>query len=235
MALILNIDTSSSRAEIALALEGNIIAHSQLESQKDHAGWIHTAINQVMQQHGKTVRNLDAVAVAAGPGSYTGLRVGMATAKGICYAAGIPLITESTLKIMALAAKNVVQNDGLKPVSASNNKPLLLCPLIDARRMEVFSAVYNDDLEEVQNAAAFIVDEKTFDQLLNDHIILFFGSGAAKVRHLINHDNAIFNNIDYGISQLAHLSENKYSLKQFDNLIYSEPQYLKAFHDTRKR
>jgi tRNA threonylcarbamoyladenosine biosynthesis protein TsaB len=135
MALILNIDTATETGGICIAEEGKTLAMAVNPEQKDHASWLHPAVEKIMRDAGCGMKDLQAVAVTAGPGSYTGLRVGMAAAKGFCYALGIPLITENTLKVMALAAKEQAPGDGL------------LCPMIDARRMEVFTAVYQNDLE----------------------------------------------------------------------------------------
>src|ERR1700758_4691343 len=133
MALILNIDTATAKASICLALDGKTLALAENWTQNEHAAWLHSAIEQMMQQTGYRLRDLQAVAVTAGPGSYTGLRVGMAAAKGFCFALDIPLIAEDTLRTMAFAAKEQLPGTDL------------LCPMIDARRMEVFTAVYQND------------------------------------------------------------------------------------------
>src|ERR1044071_1620569 len=137
MALILNIDTAMGTASIRLAQEGKTLALAENIAQKEHASWLHPAIEQMMGTAGYSLRELKAVAVTAGPGSYTGLRVGMAAAKGFCYALNIPLITEDTLRVMAFAAKEQLGEGDY------------LCPMIDARRMEVFTAVNRNDLTTV--------------------------------------------------------------------------------------
>src|SRR5882762_5440642 len=145
MALILNIDTATELASVSLSKEGQSLALLQNKDQKDHASWLHPAIEKMMQETGFRMQELDAVAVTAGPGSYTGLRVGMAAAKGFCYALNIPLITESTLKVMAFAAREQTEPEGL------------YCPMIDARRMEVFTALYSTDLVEIIPATAMVI------------------------------------------------------------------------------
>src|ERR1700743_1711256 len=137
MGLILNIDTSTTRGEIGLAKDGQTLFQLTNDQPKEHAAWLHPAVQQLLQTTGHAMKELTAVAVTAGPGSYTGLRVGMAAAKGFCYALGIPLITESTLKVMAFTAREQIKTDGL------------LCPMLDARRMEVFTALYENDLSEI--------------------------------------------------------------------------------------
>ena len=145
MALILNIDTSLETASVCLAKDAVAVKLLINENQRDHASWIHNAIHLALQDSGCLITELEAVAVSNGPGSYTGLRVGLATAKGLCYGLGIPLITISTLKMMATAVKHKASD--------------LICPMIDARRMEVFTAVYNKDLLELSPAQAMIIDE----------------------------------------------------------------------------
>ena len=218
MALLLNIDTATESGSIALSRDGKIAMVMVNEDQKDHAAWIHNAIDEMMTQSGHSLKELDAVAVTAGPGSYTGLRVGMATAKGLCYALHIPLITESTLKMMARAALETIQQ-----------KDVLYCPMIDARRMEVFTAIYDADLNEVLKPQPMILDERSFSDQSN---IIFFGSGSQKFKSL---SNASFADVRYNASHLAALAHNKFEMKDFTDLAYAEPVYLKEFYThTRK-
>ncbi|HLY69169.1 MAG TPA: tRNA (adenosine(37)-N6)-threonylcarbamoyltransferase complex dimerization subunit type 1 TsaB, partial [Puia sp.] len=167
MSLILNIDTAGDTASICLAKNGEILALLHNTNQQDHAAWLHTAIDQMMQNAKHEFRDLSAVAISAGPGSYTGLRVGMAAVKGFCYALHIPLITESTLALMAFAASLQLKN-----------KKAFLCPMIDARRNEVFTALFTSDLEEIAPATAMILDEQSFSDYFSNNTIAFFGSGA---------------------------------------------------------
>jgi tRNA threonylcarbamoyladenosine biosynthesis protein TsaB len=219
MSLILNIDTATEKASISLAKNGEQLSLMQNEQQQDHASWLHTAIEEMMQQEKYKIKNLNAVAVSAGPGSYTGLRVGMAAAKGFCYALNIPLITENTLFIMAFAA-----------AQQSNNKNALLCPMIDARRMEVFTALYNTELKEIIPPAAIILDEESFADYLLNNAIIFFGSGSEKWKSITKHANAFFENINVDASHLAILSYQKFSEKKFTDIIYCEPIYIKEFY-----
>src|SRR6185437_2939562 len=173
MALILNIDTATETASIALAEDGKTLFMVSNDVPKEHAVWLHTAVDRLLSETGSRMRDLSAVAVTSGPGSYTGLRVGMATAKGFCYALNIPLITETTLKVMAFAAHEQHTATGL------------LCPMIDARRMEVFTAVYRPDMTEWLPATALVIDEHSFEDILGQQRMSFFGSGSDKCKPLI--------------------------------------------------
>src|ERR1051325_9884884 len=143
MALILNIDTAIETASICLSEDKNVLKFAINENQKDHAAWLSVAIKTLMKEAGIQLNQLNTIAVTIGPGSYTGLRVGLSAAKGLCYALNIPLITIGTLEMMAMAAKE-------EPVD-------LLCPMIDARRLEVFTAVYNKKMEEVRSPHSLIL------------------------------------------------------------------------------
>jgi len=220
MPLILNIDTATEIASIALNNGDDLLAFKKNENQKDHAAWIHAAIKEAMQEAGRSLKDLEAVAVTAGPGSYTGLRVGMATAKGLCYVLNIPLITESTLKMMAQAASYM---EGL------------LCPMIDARRMEVFTAVYDRFLDAVVQPQPMILADTSFLEVLDAGPVQFFGSGSGKFRALVQHRNANFPSISYDSRHLAYLADNKFRLGTFTGLAYAEPVYLKEFHTHTKK
>src|SRR5271168_1032073 len=141
--------------------------------QKAHAAWLHVAVQELMTNTGSRMRDLQAVAVTAGPGSYTGLRVGMAAAKGFCYALGIPLITEDTLRVMAFAASERLPEADL------------LCPMIDARRMEVFTAVYQKGGKVLLPPIAMVIDENSFSEFLSERFMSFFGDGSYKCKPLI--------------------------------------------------
>lgn len=216
MSLILNIDTALESASICLATDKEIIALDINENQKDQAAWLHKAITEMLKKNNFTPNQLNAVAVSIGPGSYTGLRVGLAAAKGLCFALHIPLIAISTLKMIAFALKE-------EAVS-------LICPLIDARRMEVFMAVYDKSLQEKIPAQAVIVDGTSFDFLLSDDKLLFGGTGSKKLQPLILHSNAGFSNTSSNASHLAELSQICYIKNEFADLAYIEPLYVKDFN-----
>lgn len=222
MALILNIDTAVDLASVCLAKDGNIL--SLEKNEKDHATWLHPTIKQIFEKNNSALKTVDAIAVTGGPGSYTGLRIGMATAKGICFALNKPLITLNTLHVMANAAKNV----------AFEEKADLLCPMIDARRMEVFTAIYSKDLQIIKEPAAIEMNEKSFDQELSATSICFFGNGSTKFQLIKNNKRAIFINITSDASSMIALAEEKFKRGEFADLAYAEPLYLKEFHGPSK-
>jgi tRNA threonylcarbamoyladenosine biosynthesis protein TsaB len=223
MALILNIDTATEEAGICLAADGEVVAMAVNPDQRDHAAWLHTAVEKLMHDAGVRMKDLQAVAVTEGPGSYTGLRVGMAAAKGFCYALDIPMITENKLKVMAMEAREKVAPD------------TLLCPMIDARRMEVFTAVYGQDLEEVVPTAAMIIDEHSFTTLLSSQKVSFFGGGSNKCKPIITAPSAAFIEINYQPGYLGILSFLRYLQREFTGVAYSEPAYTKEFYTHTKK
>jgi len=223
MALILNIDTATEKASICLSQDGQSLALAENLAQKEHAAWLHPAIEQMMKETGRHLRDLQAVAVTAGPGSYTGLRVGMAAAKGFCFALDIPLIAEDTLRIMAFAAKEQLGDVDL------------LCPMIDARRMEVFTAMYRSDGSPLMPSTAMIVDENSFDPWFQDHQVSFFGDGSDKCKPIIINPRAHFTKVNYHAGYLGNVAFLRYLRKEFTVLAYSEPAYTKEFYThTRK-
>ncbi len=229
MSLILNIDTATADASICLARDSEVLMAMQNDDQKEHAKWLQQAILMLLSDTGLKLQDIEAVAVTAGPGSYTGLRVGMATAKGLCYALGLPLITESTLRVMACAA---IQQLSFKPVTED---PSLFCAMIDARRMEVFTAMYNTELEEVEPAMALMIDENAFSKLLKSHRIVFFGDGSHKWKHLCNHPNAGFiDSVKPSSNSLAMLAASHFQHKRFNDIAYAEPVYIKEFYSYTK-
>jgi tRNA threonylcarbamoyladenosine biosynthesis protein TsaB len=215
MSLILNIDTALETASISIAKDGKAINTTVNKEQKDHAAWLQTAIAGLLKVSKFELNDLNAIAVTIGPGSYTGLRVGLSSAKGLCYALNIPLITLSTLELMAHAAKN--------------GKADLLCPMIDARRMEVFAAVYTRSLKEIIKPHARVLDHDSFSELLASNRILIFGSGSKKFSLLLKHDNAIFVEVNHDASDMASMSIGHFLSQRFADLAYSEPAYLKEF------
>ncbi len=219
MALLLCIDTSSETATIAIGKKEEVILSVQNPHQKDHASFVQAAIHKLMQDAGIAFTSIDAVAVVNGPGSYTGLRVGLASAKGICFAAGKPLILLSTLEVMAKAA-----------VEQLAEEEAWYCPMIDARRDEVFTAVYDASLIAKMQPAPLIIAPDSFKNLLNYKKIYFFGSGHNKCRNIIIHSNAVFSGVTYSAKHINELSQLMFQEKQFGDLAYSEPFYVKEFY-----
>jgi len=223
MSLILNIDTAITTASISIAKGGNILGEAFNTEQRDHGAFIQPAIESIAKNMGINLTELSAVAVVAGPGSYTGLRVGMASAKGLCYAIGKPLITIGTLELLAYQAIN--QAD-----ISQNDIPTLFCPMVDARRMEVFTAVYDKNLNTILSPSALIIDENSFANLLLNNKIIFFGNGAAKWQQLTHFKNAHFFQPKNKTLYMNELSFKKFSNLEFADLAYTEPIYIKEFY-----
>ena len=224
MPLILNIDTATTQASVSLALDGKPLQERVNNQSMDHAAWIHTAIAEVMNVNNTIYQltDLSAVAVVAGPGSYTGLRVGMSTAKGLCYALNIPLISLNTLKIVAHAT------------NAEISSSQLISPMLDARRMEVFTALYDAALDELIKPCAMILDENSFSAWLSKNEIVFVGNGSSKWKTLVKHENAIFRDSFYTAQHISFIANNEFKQQTFSNVAYSEPIYLKDFYTTKK-
>ncbi len=216
MALILNIDTALESASVCISQNGSTISLQKNNDQKDHAAWIHTAIDRLLKDASYKIKQMEAVAVTIGPGSYTGLRVGLSTAKGLCFALNIPLITCNTLKVMALSAEQVPEE--------------YICPMIDARRMEVYTAIFDRKGKEILQSVAMIIGEDSFSQLLKDRSACFFGNGSRKFQSVYKNINATFRDINTDATHLAQMAEQLFAVKEFADLAYSEPLYLKEFH-----
>lgn len=222
MSIILNIDTSAATASVTLSKNGDLLARIQNEDQKEHASFLQAGIKKMIKAQGLSLNELEAVAVVNGPGSYTGLRVGLASAKGICYVIKKPLITIGTLPLMAKSAILALQ-------SRASGIPFL-CPMIDARRMEVFTGVYNSSMEEIMPAQAKILDTESYVDILLQNPVLFFGNGAAKWQGMIQNANALFAGSFDTSGALSELSFSRFNSGLFTDLAYSEPLYLKEFY-----
>lgn len=216
MNLILNINTAFDEAGICLAENGKILYKENNAQFKDHATWLHPAIASLLKKNNCSLNDVAAIAVNNGPGSYTGLRVGLAAAKGICFAADKPLITISSLQILASAVK--------EKASA------LICPIIDARRMEVFTALYDKQLNIIQKPHAMIIDENSFDTVLANKEILFCGNAVGKVQPVIASPNAQYINTKTEIEEMAVISAEMFRQSLFADLAYAEPFYVKDFY-----
>ncbi|MBZ5857936.1 tRNA (adenosine(37)-N6)-threonylcarbamoyltransferase complex dimerization subunit type 1 TsaB [Flavihumibacter profundi] len=218
MARILIIDTAVDIGGICLCEGPEPIAEMRNDTQKEQAGWLQPAIAKLLKSEGTRLEELDAIAVSAGPGSYTGLRVSMATAKGLCYALSKPLIAMNTLRIMAISAKKQLQGE------------LMYCPMIDARRMEVFSSLFDNQLVEILPPQALVLETNSFDHWLALGPICFFGNGAEKYKNLLKNDLAIFKKLPACVADGAVLAAEMYAKKEFSDLAYAEPFYVKAFY-----
>lgn len=197
-----------------------------LEEDHDH-GYSHSErltifINDVMDRAGISFSEVAGIAVSRGPGSYTGLRIGVSAAKGLCYGLNIPLISVNTLKAMTVM---MLRSHGIK-----HEKDVLFCPMIDARRMEVYNGVYDHQLNEIKPVSADVVDNNTFGKFLQDKKVWFFGDGAAKCRNVIKSSNALFrDDVLPSATGMAALAYKNYLNKNFENTAYFEPFYLKDF------
>lgn len=226
MALILCLDTATEIASIVLGNHEQILATRVNTSQKDHAAFVQIAVQAILEETGIKGANLDAIAVSAGPGSYTGLRVGLASAKGLCFSWQKPLILLNTLEVMAKQA--IWQAKGVA---------MLYCPMIDARRREVFAALYNRDLEPLMGPGAYVLDEPAFKAKMEDQNqeILFFGSGSEKWQEMNAKNSYNFTSFKENNAQaLNQLAQESFSLKRFADVAYSEPLYFKSFYTTAK-
>jgi tRNA threonylcarbamoyladenosine biosynthesis protein TsaB len=211
---------------VALSRQGSIVQYEQNEKQQEHASFLQPAIAAIMEREHAKFSDLAAVAVGNGPGSYTGLRVGLASAKGICFAAQLPLITISSLEILAAAMKKTI------PAAVTD---YLLCPMIDARRMEVFMALYNAELQCLQEPSAVVLTPALFHEL--PQTIYIGGNGASKFAG-ITEKRELHLTIDDKLpyeQALAALSWNYFQVQQFADLAYSEPFYSKAFYTPSPR
>lgn len=225
MPLLLNIDTATEVASVCVSLNGVSLALIKNEQQKEHASFVHTGIAGILKETGYNLCNIDAFAVTSGPGSYTGLRVGMATAKGFCYALSKPLITINTLEVMA---KGAIDRSGRA------EKGMLFCPMIDARRMEVFTAIYNADLKVIFSAGAVILEEGLFNNCMINNKVLFFGSGSKKFMEIESNPNSVFEEIQADAAHLGSLAEIAFRDRKFSDISYAEPTYFKDFHSIQK-
>jgi len=219
MALILSLETSTSVCSAAIARNGKLIDRKVSFENKSHATLLTIFVEQLLKENNIQPSELDAVAVSQGPGSYTGLRIGVSSAKGICYALNAKLLAIDTLKAMAIMANKKL-----------TEKPDIFCSMIDARRMEVYTAMYNTDLQQTNTTQALIIDENSFSELLKTKKIAFYGDGATKCKQIISSPNALFlENISPLAENMVELAEEAYQKADFKDVAYFEPFYLKDF------
>ncbi len=221
MTKILNIETSTRVCSVAVSIDGIVVSVKETDTQNSHAENITLFCESTIKEAGLTFSELDAVAVSMGPGSYTGLRIGVSTAKGYCYGLNKPLLAISTLQAMA---SGMIEEFG----AGDNN---LYIPMIDARRMEVYSSVFNDKLETIEEIKANIIDEGSFSEYLKGNDGIFAGDGSAKCKDILGKNpNAVFiDNFGTSAKYLAKLAQQKFDLHDFEDTAYFEPYYLKDF------
>lgn len=223
MSCILNIETSTNVCSVSVSEDFRVVWNEEDHSGPNHSVSLGVFVEKALAEISNGGVKLDAVAVSWGPGSYTGLRIGLSTAKGVCYGSGAKLISVPTLKVLCVPVLlgKEIEDDAL------------LCPMIDARRMEVYAAVYDRALREVRPVGADIVEVDTYKEFLDSHPVYFFGNGANKCKDVITHPNARF---IPGIEPLARnmhtLAERSFNEGNFEDVAYSTPFYLKEFHAT---
>ena len=224
--MILCLETSTAVCSVSLVDNGNVVALRESLDGQNHAEKITIFIDEVMKEAGVAYKDLDAVATSMGPGSYTGLRIGVSAAKGLCYAMEKPLIAIDTLAAMA---NGFVSNQ--QPTANSQQPTAILCPMIDARRMEVYTAFFNEKLEKISDTEALIVDENSFMELKQNNHLYLFGDGADKLANLFeNEDNiTVVEKFHCSAAYMAKLADEAFKNKQFVDVAYFEPFYLKNF------
>ncbi|MBV5282433.1 MAG: tRNA (adenosine(37)-N6)-threonylcarbamoyltransferase complex dimerization subunit type 1 TsaB [Paludibacter sp.] len=221
--IILHIETSTNICSIAISENGQCIFTKSDSEGMNHAALLSVFIAEAMEFLKISSQKPDAIAVSSGPGSYTGLRIGVSTAKGICYGLDIPLIAVSTLEVLTA---NAFQITG----TATNS---LFCPMIDARRMEVYAAFYSQEGIIQREISADVIDENSYSEILENHSVYFFGNGAEKCKTTLTHPNAKFIDGMYPLAQnMIVLAEKAYAEKKFVDVAYFEPFYLKEFYTT---
>ncbi|BDD10712.1 tRNA (adenosine(37)-N6)-threonylcarbamoyltransferase complex dimerization subunit type 1 TsaB [Fulvitalea axinellae] len=225
MALILSLETATTVCSVALHEDGVLKAKEELFVDKSHSSQLTVAIDNVVKNAGFAYKDLSAVAVSEGPGSYTGLRIGTSTGKGLCYSLDIPLIAVNTLEGMANSIKGF------------NLDGALLCPMLDARRMEVYCAVYDAEGKELSPTQAVIVEPESYDKYLEQGKVIFFGNGSDKCVEVFGqHPNASFwPNVSPSAEGIGNLAYVKYEQQSFEDVAYFEPFYLKEFRATKPK
>jgi tRNA threonylcarbamoyladenosine biosynthesis protein TsaB len=216
MPIILSIETSTTNCSVSLSKQGEtLVSKEDNNANYSHAESLHVFIEDVLKTANIKKSQIDAVAVSKGPGSYTGLRIGVSAAKGLCYALGIPLISISTLEALAY---QVTCNDSA------------IVPMLDARRMEVYAAIYDSNFNLIRGIEAQVLDDNSFDVILNKGKVFFVGNGTEKTKSLITHKNAVF--IDDKLpsaNEMSMLAYAKYKIDDTEDVAYFEPFYLKDF------
>lgn len=220
MTYILNIETSSQICSVAISADDKMISLVELNDANAHSTFLASCIQKALEQANITTTDLHAVAVSGGPGSYTGLRIGVSTAKGLCFGLDIPLLAIDTLQ--SLSNSFVLKN------KCESN--ITLCPMLDARRMEVYTQFYNHHLSPINELQPLIIDEHSLETDLENSKFVLFGDGSTKCKPFIRHKNAIYvEDIKLSAEGMIPLSYNMFIKNEFANLAYYEPNYLKEF------
>lgn len=223
--VILHIETSASTCSVAISEYDKCLFYKADHEGRNHAALLSVFIDEGLQMLRSEGKKPDAVAVSSGPGSYTGLRIGVSTAKGICFALDIPLISINTLELLAYQAKALI----------ADTENILFIPMIDARRMEVYNAVFDVHLNLLRPAQAEVLHPESFHAFLATHTVCFSGDGSPKFKEIVQHENALFiNDLTPDARTMIALALSKFRNKEFEDVAYFEPQYVKEFFTTAK-
>ena len=225
MALILSIETGTDICSVALANDGELMALRESDEGRDHAKKVALFVDELLRETGVQPSDLDAIAVGKGPGSYTGLRIGVSFAKGMCYALNIPLIAIGSLDALTEVAREDY-DAGILDIEEEEWAKAKLCPLVDARRMEVYAEVFDNEGKALTDVAAEVVTEDSFKEWRKDKFVIF-GNGAKKCTELLS--DAIFVDIAPSARGIVRLAEESFKAQKFEDLAYFEPFYLKEF------
>lgn len=225
MALILSIETGTDICSVALANDGELMALRESDEGRDHAKKVALFVDELLRETGVQPSDLDAIAVGKGPGSYTGLRIGVSFAKGMCYALDIPLIAIGSLDALTEVAREDY-DAGILDIEEEEWAKAKLCPLVDARRMEVYAEIFDNEGKALTDVVAEVVTEESFKEWRKDKFVIF-GNGAKKCTELLS--DAIFVDIAPSARGIVRLAEESFKAQKFEDLAYFEPFYLKEF------
>lgn len=218
---LLCIDTGTSICSVALGRDAELVGVKEIADSRAHSSQLTVLIDELLKENNVVINEIDAVLINKGPGSYTGLRIGVSTAKGICYALGKPLVSVGSLE--AMACGTILQHQNIEPNT-------LFCPMIDARRMEVYTAIFDSKQQAITQVEAKIIDENSFSNWLEKQKMVFFGNGASKCKQVISHPNAIFiDNFEPSAAHMLPLGYKSLIDGKIEDTAYFEPFYLKDF------
>ena len=231
--LILHIETATDICSVALSEGEHQLSIIESGPERSHATLLNALIRQVFAKSGKELNKIDAVAISKGPGSFTGLRIGVSTAKGLAYALEKPLLSSGTLDNMAHGA---IDLPFIQALLKDYGEELLLCPMLDARRMEVYACFFTPEMTTFRNVSADVIDSDSYRDILNKHHICFFGNGSGKCKEVLDHSHAHFiEGFNPSAGQMIIPALNRYNQQQFEDVAYFEPFYLKDFIATTPR
>ncbi len=217
MALILSIETSTTVCSVAIHRDGALLANKETDESNAHSSKLMLFIEACLKESESSVQDLNAIAVSAGPGSYTGLRIGVSTAKGLAYAQNIPIVAVSAMESLAKKVLKIEADEGY------------IIPVLDARRMEVYAQVFDFDLQEKKEIESVILDQGSFANLLNEGLVYFIGDGASKTKEVIQSKNAVFVEGSISSIEMGEVAWKKFQKSEFEDIAYFVPNYLKEF------